>query len=511
MIRSYKYDLQVNAAYIVPLVIGLVGAVGAGMAVALLGPSPRILLVVFAVMVGVAALLWAGTGWRRWLDLCVVLLPLEGAAVLNLGFIIQLSYLCLGMAFLGLIRERWFRLDRIVSPWFLSFFVVASLSLLVTVFSPPPTFSAGESIQALPIRGIFQLLFLGLNFSAFLVFYHAAAVSRAYGQHLLRLYLLAFVASAVLGVYQVIAWRVGLPYIDPVNAFTRTFSGPIVLLYGWGKGIVRVASTFIEPLMFAYALNGVLFVLLALATASPRTSLFSRRAAMIMTGLVGVALLSTWSRSGFIGAIAGFLALLLGFAATRRLRVHVILLLLVISAVLYVGTTVAFPNVNLTDVLIRGFESAISEVFGEPELRALIPRGLSWRIAIDLFVKHPLLGVGLGNYSFYANYFRGGNISELTTFAGAVWQVISETGVLGLVTYAGCFIAYLSTLWKGLRQHRDTAHQWLMIGIFATSVAQLVHAQLYTAARLTLSTWIFMGLALAIAQYPLREMGREDR
>lgn len=112
--------------------------------------------------------------------------------------------------------------------------------------------------------------------------------------------------------------------------------------------------------------------------------------------------------------------------------------------------------------------------------------------ALSLWQQNPILGAGLGAFRHYQTNKRG-KFSDIVDCTG-LW-LLSETGLIGLLGFAGFFLIALWKIFLKIRAGKDTHGIYLgillMMMIFA--IMSLVHELLYTR-----FLWFFMGLALTL-------------
>ena len=112
--------------------------------------------------------------------------------------------------------------------------------------------------------------------------------------------------------------------------------------------------------------------------------------------------------------------------------------------------------------------------------------------AIEVWKKSPLIGAGLGTFRTYQTEKNG--FSRDIIDCTPLW-LLTETGLLGLFSFAGFFLIALWKIFLKIRADEDMYGIYLgiflMMMIFA--IMSLVHELLYTR-----FLWFFMGLALAI-------------
>jgi O-antigen ligase len=236
----------------------------------------------------------------------------------------------------------------------------------------------------------------------------------------------------------------------------------------------RAIGTSVDP----NVLGGLLLMIGALigpqlVTPQP---LFSRRVTILLSGLIFIALILTFSRSALIGLAAGLL-----FVTAVRFRrllpymfVAAILLLLLPVAQEYVGRLVAG---------VQGQDLATQMRFGE------------YRDALTLIQRYPLFGVG----------FAGTPDIDLYLGVASVYLTIAQVmGLIGLVS----FLAVMATVFgyafvnrKWFREHPEQDAVWL--GLHAALVGALVAGVLdhylfnLEFHHAVTAFWMMVGLAVA--------------
>src|SRR5262245_5274702 len=150
-------------------------------------------------------------------------------------------------------------------------------------------------------------------------------------------------------------------------------------------------------------------------------------------GFTAVAILFTYSRSGFLALVAS--CGLLIWKATRGRRVKVLLPIAVMAAVLLV----AAPG---------KYKARLSTIFN-PEAdptNSAQERQEHMTRAYEIAIRRPIVGVGMGNFHIYA-------ISEMRAH-NAYLETAAELGVIGLIAFLVIIIAPLRSL---RRIERETA------------------------------------------------------
>jgi O-antigen ligase len=148
-----------------------------------------------------------------------------------------------------------------------------------------------------------------------------------------------------------------------------------------GSGGLRYPSYFHDPQKYAQFL-AILSILYLFDFKSQKITYLS----VFLFVLSAIALFLTGSRSALIGLCAGLLILFI-FLDLR--------LKLTMLACLILG---GIPLIYFSDVFL--LLNRIGEISGDYEFRYSV-----WRGAYEIFTKHPILGIGIGNYQSYARHY----------------------------------------------------------------------------------------------------------
>jgi probable O-glycosylation ligase (exosortase A-associated) len=248
------------------------------------------------------------------------------------------------------------------------------------------------------------------------------------------LLLLTFVASAIVS----------------VSAMNDYLSGNLTLA---GTRITgSIGGIFSNPNDLALHLVTMtpLALALALGTSNLLKKLFYVGAALIF--IVGI--VATSSRGGVLGLVAALLVLSLKMV--RRMRVPVVVAVLV----LMLGALAVAPGAFRERIFTTGDASAVS-------------RTDDLKRSIFLAARHPLLGVGFGNYVFYSNQAKATH--------NAYTQVASELGLIAAVFYVLFIVWPLKSLLKIERETRDDHKErtrkstyFLVLGLQASLIGYMV-------------------------------------
>jgi len=205
----------------------------------------------------------------------------------------------------------------------------------------------------------------------------------------------------------------------------------------------RLAGPLGDPNFFAQAL--VILVPLALVTAAEARRSAARLAALAAAGLITAAVVLTYSRGGALALGCVIVLSLLARSARVKHLAAGGALLVVLAAFL----PAAFARRLETIAQVLPGQEEVLRPDSSFEQRRLLTR-VAWRIFLD----HPLLGVGAGNYTLYFDEYAQevGSLSREYEELGEqhyphnlYLEIAAETGLVGLAAFgaavAACFAA----------------------------------------------------------------------
>jgi O-antigen ligase len=223
--------------------------------------------------------------------------------------------------------------------------------------------------------------------------------------------------------------------------------------------------------------------------------------------MLSTALLLSFSRSAWLGAVIAFIALLVG---ERRARVR----LAIAGAGLLVILVVAVP----ASILVGG-----PGLERELEARARSAADMStwqssrlhiWRDSLSLIASRPVFGYGPDNVGLVFPRFQtgdwaavpGGTSQSIDKAHADTLQVAATQGLVGLAAYAFLMVAFIRTFWKGRRNR-------MALPIFAGWLGYEVTVQLnFSAPAAAMPFWIFAAAAmhswssdLSVVSFPIRQ------
>lgn len=191
-----------------------------------------------------------------------------------------------------------------------------------------------------------------------------------------------------------------------------------------------------------------------------------------------MALLLSWSRGAWLGAICGAVALLT--AIPRKRWASGLIFVISIGIAFAIWFSGALPGA--LDFRLR---SAVNELIQIQDVRgvdfdannyALVERVAHWQAAIRMATDRPYLGFGLGSYEQqYAEYRLANWPDSLGHAHNYYLNMLAETGLIGLSAYLLLSMTILIWSWQA-RAHPDPLARSLAVGVFASWLYFCVHS-----------------------------------
>jgi O-antigen ligase len=200
----------------------------------------------------------------------------------------------------------------------------------------------------------------------------------------------------------------------------------------------------------------------------------------LLAGIVGLAMVLTFSTGGWLGALAGGLVVIAALSHRRlALRFGGLagLLLVLVSALAIAGV---LPERLNPLRQTGGFRLDL------------------WQSSLEMIRDHPVFGVGLDNFAYLYQqvYLREGAAAEPNLSHPHNWllHVWLELGVLGLIA----FVALLVRFWRRARAALTRpASRWLAAGALGSMADLLVHGSIdnsYFLVDLAFLFWLTLAL-----------------
>ena len=231
-----------------------------------------------------------------------------------------------------------------------------------------------------------------------------------------------------------------------VGAISQAFFGYAQAIFGLGpqsfiRGFnLRVYGTFDQPNPYAGYLNMALAIVLSLLILG--RDWLTRVLAGLAVCLIGGAFYLTQSRGGQVAIAAGLLVIVL--TGISRIRVWMRIVIVAIFA-LFMGMAAGVIPLYLFDQVNHFLGlSGISLQAPSSADYSTAERLAHWIAGINMYLAHPVLGVGIGNYpDAYANYYVTIFVNSLGQAHNYYINIAAETGTIGLAIYLFFVIALL--------------------------------------------------------------------
>ena len=237
---------------------------------------------------------------------------------------------------------------------------------------------------------------------------------------------------------------------------------------------LRVYGTFGQPNPFAGYINLSLSISLALMLLGSnwRTRLLAGLSAILLAGAEYL----TQSRGGEIAiAVAALFIVIVGLPHLRKLMALLALAGLGVVEVFFAGWIPAYvlsPVFKFLGLIQISFVNPSNDDYSTAERLA------HWIAGVHMFLSHPLIGVGIGNYpDAYPSYFITIFVNSLGHAHNYYINIAAETGAIGLTAYLLFLMAIFVTGGSSLRaiSKKYKNDRALAIGLLAALISVCVH------------------------------------
>lgn len=188
------------------------------------------------------------------------------------------------------------------------------------------------------------------------------------------------------------------------------------------------------------------------------------------------AIVMSWSRGAWLGVSAALVVATI-VQSRRAFALSVIAAFVLTFALL-------LSSINIIPTAVAERFSGVADYFGVFDVRgvkvddanyAIVERMAHWQAAWGMFIDHPLLGVGIGNYAaVYPAYALPGWSDPLGHAHNYYLNVAAEAGAIGLIAY---LILWAAAFWQGWRAVRVTGgwQRGVAAGLLGMLVALSIH------------------------------------
>jgi O-antigen ligase len=283
--------------------------------------------------------------------------------------------------------------------------------------------------------------------------------------------LAAAALQGVYGLYQFI-YRIGPDWFLIQGRFMRAsgvFGQPNP--YGGYLGLSL-------PVAFSLSLWGIGALLSQRRVATILWTLFYGAATLC----IGIGVIASWSRGGWLGAVAGVVVVLAFFNRRTALFLGLAILALLVTALLGAMSPDWIPpaiSTRLTTVpAYLGFVDLLTLEVNDDNF-AVIERVAHWVAAVRMWEMAPWLGVGPGNYATVYSAVALPRWQDALGHAHNIYlNVLGETGLLGLTAFLLMWGTLTGWLLKQLRCF-NSDQSWsraLAVGVLGVIAHLAVHS-----------------------------------
>ena len=293
----------------------------------------------------------------------------------------------------------------------------------------------------------------------------------------------------IFGIYQFLGDMAGLPH--EITGLREHYTQRVF-------GFPRVQSTALEPLYFANFLLIPVSLLLALLLfrkkgEEKKDLPFKPAWLFLILALAVFNIILTISRGGYL-ALAG-VAILTALIYFRRIFSFKILISsLILIAIALAGTYSFLLVTGKSENIATFFEHVTSYEEGA----GVVERYTTYEDAIDMVWRHPVLGVGIGNF--------GPEVAQIpwqTPKDG--WAIVNnefleiwaETGILGLLSFLAIIGVLVLRSIKAFGRAEDKFLKTVLIGLFIALFGIIVQYQTFSILYI-LHVWVLIGLMVAV-------------
>jgi len=231
---------------------------------------------------------------------------------------------------------------------------------------------------------------------------------------------------------------------------------------GWGG---RITSFLFHYNSLAGYLN--LVIPFALGSLIVAKHLLARRLAFICATTATAALYFTGSRGGWIAYLC-MVAVVCWYSVNRKTAIcRVATVLLIAGAMVIMLSLVGSDQRDINAGAVQTERATSVDAYIVESRLAL------WQAAAQMFMQHPLLGIGFGNYRVHFQEYMSG-IDYALDAHNIYLQFLAECGIVGFV----CFMVVMISFFRaGARLVRELDEQFRIIGlgVCGALMATLVH------------------------------------
>ena len=294
--------------------------------------------------------------------------------------------------------------------------------------------------------------------------------------------MLGMLFQASVGIYQGVPGHpLGLYFLDETTSVKQQ---------DLSEGLAnRVQGTIGHP--NSYAMYVTTVIPFALALLFSKTRPVFKVLAGITLCLGFLALVYSLSRSAWINFLA-IISIVLTLAVRRkRISSQAAVLIAGTSLLILLGVTLFGPDIILSRLKSSDQGSAYSRI-------------TMARTALAIIEDHPLVGVGLNNYTLVNPQYDKTTFVNQAVVHNAYLFIAAETGLAGLTAFLGFLAILLIQAWRIVNQATDDTAWVAGVGSFSAFSALAVHSMadyaLLGSSQTLTQFWLLAGLSAALIQ-----------
>jgi|WetSurMetagenome_2_1015567.scaffolds.fasta_scaffold86345_2 putative inorganic carbon (hco3(-)) transporter len=247
----------------------------------------------------------------------------------------------------------------------------------------------------------------------------------------------------------------------------KTFSGVVLENPSWlvnisGETYLRATSVFPDPHMLSFYLG--LLIPLSLGTALK----LKKPLYIVFFAILFLGDILTFSRGGYLGILAGLMAVFLVLLG----RVGVKYKAISIAVVVLAAGTLLIPG-PISSRLTSSLDLKEGSNAGRLEM---------WKKAYVVSLDNPFLGVGIGNYPLEVK--PSADYREPIYAHNTHLDISAETGILNSIVWILIILASMRSFFK--KSKKDSLFFWLAVSLVVFSVHSIFETAIYSPVVLTL-------------------------
>lgn len=206
---------------------------------------------------------------------------------------------------------------------------------------------------------------------------------------------------------------------------------------------------------------------------------------LLITGVLLMAAINllTFSRTGWIALAFELLALVL-IKYRKNIRNYFELGLVVMLIV--------------SPLLIYGYFFLTSEIVRSSNMNRIALT----KIALETFIKHPIVGAGAGTFvdQVAMNRWYIVDFGSPSEAHGVAQKLLAETGALGFLTFFALLGYIILRLFRAYRETPDkSSYKYILLALILTSAGSIIF-QLFNTSYFVSKMWLPLGVSLAAAR-----------